>query len=287
MNSIEKVVELLKKNTRESGAGNEAQRENIHQGLEKTLNSKVANKDTLKINLEYLQQEGYITPGTLDSVKAEEFRIIKRPILQNAFGKGAVSVQNGNMIMVTSSLPDEGKTYISLSMAMSIALEMDKTVLLVDCDLINPSLSQLLEVAKKPGLTDYLFDSKITLEDIIINTDIPRLRLLPSGSQHAQSNELLTSSRMSSLVNELSERYTDRVILFDTPPLLLANQAVVISQLMGQIIVVVEAEKTPQNLVIEAIEKLDEEKIIGVVLNKARKPSSSNYYGAYYGSPGT
>jgi len=284
MNSIEKVVELLKKNTREPHAENEVQ-EDIHQNLEKALDNRVNAKEALKIDLECLEREGYITPNTLGSIKAEEFRIIKRPILQNAFGKSAVTIPNGNMIMVTSSLPDEGKTYISLSLAMSIALEMDKTVLLVDCDVINPSLSRLLDINEKSGLTDYLYDSKITLEDIIVNTDIPRLRLLPSGSQHLESNELLTSARMSNLVNELSERYTDRVILFDTPPLLLANQAVVISQLMGQIIVVVEAEKTPQNLVLEAVEKLDEKKVIGVVLNKARKPSGSNYYGAYYGSP--
>ncbi len=285
MNSIEKVVELLKKNAQEPGARQEVQ-EGLYQNPGQAVGSDRKNKEALKIDLERLQQEGYITPDTLDSIKAEEFRIIKRPLLQNAFGKGAVTVADGNMIMVTSSLPDEGKTYISLSLAMSIALEMDKTVLLVDCDVINPSLSRLLEVNEKVGLTNYLHDSDVSLEDIILNTSIPRLRLLPSGSQHAQSNELLTSSRMSSLVSELSERYSDRVVLFDSPPLLLANQAVVISQLMGQIIVVVEAEKTPQNVVTEAVEKLDEEKVIGVVLNKARKSSGHNYYGAYYGSPG-
>ncbi len=285
MNSIEKVVELLKKNTQEPAARKEV-REDMHQNPGKASDSKIKNKEALKIDLERLGQEGYITPDTLDSIKAEEFRIIKRPILQNAFRKGAVTITKGNIIMVTSSLPDEGKTYISLSLAMSIALEMDKTVLLADCDVINPSLSRLLGVNEKAGMTDYLHDDNVSLEDIILNTSIPRLRLIPSGNQYAQSNELLTSSRMSALVNELSERYSDRIVLFDSPPLLLANQAVVISQLMGQIIVVVEAEKTPKNVVESAVEKLDEGKVIGVVLNKARKPSSSNYYGAYYGSPG-
>lgn len=285
MNSIEKVVELLKKNAQEPGARKEI-REDTDQNLAKALDGKKKKKQTLKIDVERLKQEGYITLDTLDSVKAEEFRIIKRPILQNAFGKGAVTIENGNIIMVTSSLPDEGKTYISLSLAMSVALEMDKTVLLVDCDVINPSLSRLLEVNDKSGLTDYLHDDNISLEDVILNTSIPRLRLLPSGNQYAQSNELLTSSKMSALVNELSERYSDRIILFDSPPLLLANQAVVISQLMGQIIIVVEAEKTPQNVVEAAVEKLDEKKVIGVVLNKTRKSSGNNYYGAYYGSPG-
>ncbi len=283
MNSIEKVVELLKKNSHEHGVNHEAL-ENVNQNLENVLASSSKNKEKLEIDFERLQQEGYITPESLDSIKAEEFRIIKRPILQNAFGKGAVPVANGNMIMVTSSLPDEGKTYISLSLAMSIALERDKTVLLVDSDVINPSLSRLLGINEKMGLTDYLQDSTISLEDIIVNTNIPRLRLLPSGSQHEQSNELLTSTRMSDLIKELSERYADRVVLFDAPPLLLANQAVVLSQLMGQITVVVEAEKTPQNVVLEAVGMLDEQKVIGLVLNKTRKQSSHNYYGAYYGS---
>ncbi len=283
MNSIEKVVELLKKNTQEPVTRNGVH-EDIYQNSGKVLDSKVNNKEALKIDLERLKQEGYITPDTLDSIKAEEFRIIKRPILQNAFGKGAVTIQNGNMIMVTSSLPDEGKSYITLSLAMSIALEMDKTVLLVDCDVINPSLSRLLEVNEKAGLTNYLDDVNLSLEDVILNTSVPRLRLLPSGKQYAQSNELLTSMRMSDLVNELSKRYANRVVLFDAPPLLLANQAVVISQLMGQIIVVIEAEKTPQNVVDEAIKKLDKDKVIGIVLNKARKSRGHNYYGAYYGS---
>ncbi len=281
MNSIEKVVELLKKNVQEP----ELRRDGI-ENSEKILDHRVTNKEIVKINLEYLKQEGYIIPDRLDCIKAEEFRIIKRPILQNAFGEGAVTIENGNMIMVTSSLPNEGKTYISLNLAMSIAVEMDKTVLLVDCDLINPSLSRLFKVNEKAGLTDYLHDSDTSLEDVILNTSVPRLRLLPSGSQYSQSNELLTSSKMSSLVNELSERYADRIVLFDAPPLLLSNQAIVISQLMGQIIITVEAEKTPQNIVREAVEKLDDKKVIGIVLNKARKSSGHNYYGAYYGSSG-
>ncbi len=282
MNSIEKVVELLKKNAHEPGVKIELQ-EKINRNLGNESGDSSINKENLVIDFERLQKEGYITPESLDSIKAEEFRIIKRPLLQNAFGKGAVPVAGGNMIMVTSSLPDEGKTYISLSLAMSIALERDKTVLLVDSDVINPSLSRLLKIDEKTGLTDYLEDSTISLEDIIINTSIPRLRLIPSGSRHEQSNELLTSTRMIDLTKELSARYADRVVLFDTPPLLLANQSVVLSQLMGQIIVVVEAEKTSQNVVLGAVEMLDKQKVIGLVLNKTHKPSSHNYYGAYYG----
>ena len=281
MNSIEKVVELLKKNASSVTETNQLQGDDAPESYVQKISR---NKETLEIDLNQLQKKGFITPDTLESIKSEEFRIIKRPILRNAFGKGSVSIPNGNMIMVSSSLPGEGKTYTSLSLAMSIALELDTTVLLVDCDLINPSLSRLLNVEKNIGLTDFLMDSNLTMEDVILNTSIQQLRLLPSGGQHAQSNELLTSTKMSDLIRELSERYTDRVVIFDTPPLLLANQARVLSQLMGQIIVVVEAEITPQSTVKEAVELLEQDKAIGIVLNKTRKVSSGNYYGSYYRS---
>ncbi|MDH5570818.1 MAG: XrtA-associated tyrosine autokinase [Gammaproteobacteria bacterium] len=280
MNSIEKVVELLRKNSAEiSRTVNVENTKFTNEIIPKTI---LDNKQKVKIDFDGLQDKGFITPDTIGGEKSEEYRVIKRPILRNAFGKGAVSIPNGNMIMISSSLPGEGKTYTSLSLAMSISLELDTTVLLVDCDLINPSLSRLLEVDENIGLTDYLVDPAIALEDVILNTSIPQLRLIPSGARHEQSNELLTSTKMTDLIKELSERYTDRVVLFDTPPLLLANQARVMSQLMGQIIVVVEAEVTPQNIVKEAIDLLDHDKAIGIILNKTRKLSGGNYYGAYH-----
>lgn len=279
MSSIEKVVELLKKTAPD---GTTVEQAATADGNENTDEYKV---NQLNLDLKYFQEHGIITPNTMDSVKAEEFRGLKRPILRNAFGRNAVPIDQGNMVMVTSSLPEEGKTFTALGLAMSIAVEKDTTVLLVDCDVVNPSLSRFLNVQENPGLTDYLNDDSVDLSDIIINTDIENLRILPAGTKFSQSTELLASERMESLTDELSKRYADRIVLFDSPPLLLASQATVLSQLVGQVIVVVEAERTPKSAVKEAVDLLDSDKTIGLVLNKTKKTSGRRYYGTYYGSP--
>ncbi|MCW9024272.1 MAG: XrtA-associated tyrosine autokinase [Gammaproteobacteria bacterium] len=282
MSSIEKVVELLKKTAPGGPAVTQPNTVDGHDTADASQNTQ-----KLNIDLDYLKEHGVITPDTMESVKAEEFRGLKRPILRNAFGRNAVLVDQGNMVMVTSSLPGEGKTFTALSLAMSIAVEKDTTVLLVDCDVVNPSLSRFLKIQDNPGLTDYLNDSGVGFNEIIISTDIENLKVMPAGRQFSQSTELLASERMEMLTTEISQRYNDRVILFDSPPLLLASQAAVLAQLMGQIIVIVEAEKTPKSAVKEAISLLDEDKAIGVVLNKTKKLSSKSYYGSYYGSYGS
>ena len=279
MSSIEKVVELLKKTSQE---GITTEQLNVQAGHETSGSNRSIER--LNIDFKYFQENGIITPATMDGVKAEEFRALKRPLLRNAFGKKAIAVENGNMIMVTSSLPEEGKTFTALSLAMSIALEKDTTVLLIDADVLNPSLSRFLNIQENVGLTEYLQDPDIELGNIIINTDLENLRVLSAGSRHSESTELLASERMERLIKELSERYSDRVVLFDSPPLLLTSQAIVLSHLMGQIIVVIEAEKTPKSVVKEAVELLDSDQTIGLVLNKTKKFSRNSYYGTYYGS---
>ena len=279
MSSIEKVVELLKKTSLEGGTTEQLRVQEGHAG-----SGSDRSIERLNLDFKYFEENGIITPETMDSIKAEEFRALKRPLLRNAFGKKAIAVENGNMIMVTSSLPEEGKTFTALSLAMSIALEKDTTVLLVDADVINPSLSRFLNIQENIGLTDYLQEPDIELGNVIINTDLENLRVLPAGSQYTESTELLASERMERLIQELSERYHDRVVLFDSPPLLLTSQAIVLSHLMGQIVVVVEAEKTPKTVVKEAVELLDADQAIGLVLNKTKKFSRNSYYGTYYGS---
>jgi protein-tyrosine kinase len=284
MSSIEKAVERLKRSSTEPTEVLDLQDKSDQRRPPGELNRK---NNILYIDMERLGQLGFLTTAETDRKRLEEFRILKRPILDNAFGKLAAIEPNGNVIMITSSIAGEGKTFTTLSLAMSIAQERDTTVLLVDCDVINPSLSMCLGVQDYRGLTDILLDSDITLGDVIINTDVPQLRVLPSGSPHPQSTELLASEKMAMLVQDLSQRYSDRIVLFDSPPLLLASQAAVLSQLMGQIIVVVEAEKTPQQVVKDAIDLLDNDKAIGIVLNKTRKSGIGGYYGSYYGTSET
>jgi len=210
------------------------------------------------------------------------YRRIKRPVLANAFGKESQIVENGNLVMITSSLPGEGKTYNSINIAMAIAIEMDRTVLLVDADLPKSSTTSLFGLGKAPGLTDVL-TGKANLSDVIVSTDLDDFKILPSGKRHAHSTELLSSDKMLNVITELSNRYPDRLVIFDSPPLLATAEAQVLAGLVGQILLVIEADRTLKHVVQDAVNMLDREKAIGVILNKTQKSSGSDYYGDGYG----
>jgi len=211
---------------------------------------------------------------------AEEFRNIKRPLLMNVQGRGATLVEHPNLIMVTSSLPGEGKTFTSINLAMSIATEMDKTVLLADADVAKPELASLLGVRAEKGLIDVLLN-EVSLQDVLLRTDIPNLSLLPAGRRHPHATELLASASMRQLATELSTRYSDRIVVFDSPPLLITSEARVLAGLMGQIVMVVEEAKTLQPVVKEALGTLDSSEIVGLVLNKNKTNAGADYYGGY------
>jgi exopolysaccharide/PEP-CTERM locus tyrosine autokinase len=229
-----------------------------------------------------LEAKGIYAPDDLDVNIRDEFRRIKRPLLSNAFGKGALLVDNGNLIVVTSSLPGEGKTFTAASLALSITLERDHTVLLVDADAAKPDMTHLFGLEKRRGLSDVLLDKSVSLGDVLVRTDIPDLTLLPSGALHSQMVELLASKRMEQIVAELGQRYHDRVIIFDAPPVLASSEAQLLTQLAGQIVFIVQAGETPQHVVQEAIETLDESKAIGLVLNQTQNIFGKNY-SDYYG----
>jgi exopolysaccharide/PEP-CTERM locus tyrosine autokinase len=216
---------------------------------------------------------------------ADEYRRIKRPILSNAFGKSSSLVEKGNLILVTSSIPGEGKTHTAINLALSIAQERDHTVLLVDCDVTRYSTSRMLGIADRPGMVDVLVNDSITLGDTLLRTDVPQLCLLSAGKQDDYVTELLASQSMSDLVTEIGERYDDRVIIFDGPPLLPTPQTQVLTGLVGQVVFVIEAGKTPQALVEEALEMIPEEQATGLVMNKSEGISGrSSYYYGYYGT---
>ncbi len=245
--------------------------------------STATGKPACLIDFGELKQLGFLSPSDRRSRQAEEYRMIKRPLLNNAFGKGAGLVDHGNLIMVTSAMPGEGKTFTSVNLAISMAMEQDFTVLLVDCDDLRCSTSKLLGVDEHIGIVDVLQDPELELGDAILSTSLPRLRVLPAGRSLGHTPELLASERMQRLVRELSERYGDRIIIFDSPPLLATSQATVLAQLMGQILVVVEAGKTPLQAVQDSVAQLDMNKAIGMVLNKSPEVFKSDYYGGYYG----
>jgi exopolysaccharide/PEP-CTERM locus tyrosine autokinase len=218
----------------------------------------------------------------------DEYRRIKRPLLSNAFGKSASLVERGNLILVTSSIPGEGKTYTAVNLALSIANEQDHTVLLVDCDVVKQGVTRMLGLSGKPGLVDLLENSTKTTGDVLLRTDVDELTVLCAGKQHDYVTELLASQRMSTLVSEMIDRYKDRVIIFDGPPVLPTPQTQVLSALVGQVVFVIEAGKTPQVVVDEALDMLPEDKAVGLVMNKTEGVQGhSGYYYGYYGSDGS
>lgn len=232
-----------------------------------------------------LKAMGMLTPDAGRSAIAEEFRLIKRPLLARAFGSGdAPRVPHGNLIMVTSSLPGEGKSFTAINLAISMASEMENTVLLVDADVAKSAVMRYLGLESDKGLIDVLSSPGLALSDVLVKTDIAKLTILPSGASIPHANELLASSAMKAFVEEISTRYPDRIIIFDSPPLLATSEATVLASYMGQIVFVVEAERTPQEAVKEALSHIANCQHIGVVLNKAAtRTGGQDYYSYGYG----
>ena len=236
------------------------------------------------IDLERLERQGFITPLSQRRTSVKELQLLKRPVIKNAFGKGASVIDKGNLVMITSAIPGEGKTFLALNLAMSIAMERDTTVLLIDSDVIKPALSQLLALEAEPGLTDLLLDPNRSVGDVIKSTNIDKLSVIPAGRRYVHSAELLASDEMHRLAVELAERYPNRIVIFDAPPQLATAEASVLAQWVGQILVVVEEGRTPQRAVKVALSHLDSQKVVGMVLNKSRGSFSHGYgYGYGYG----
>ncbi len=237
----------------------------------------------IEINLSRLHELGMVTPDGGRTSIAEEFRVIKRPLIDKAFDqKSGGATKHGNLIMVTSSLPGEGKTFCAVNLAISIAMEMDHTVLLIDADVARPSLPRALGIKTDAGLMDMLLDDKLDLSDVMLRTNIDSLSLLPAGRSHKNATELLASQAMSKLLDEIANRYPDRIVIFDSPPVLLTTEARVLASQMGQIVVVVEAEKTTQHAVKTVLRQLGSGANVNLLYNKARTFSGEEYYGHYY-----
>lgn len=233
------------------------------------------------IDLSRLEAMGYITPESPRSQLSSEFRVIKRPILTNVRDKSGAAVDRANLVMVTSALPGEGKTFVAVNLAMTIAMELDTTVLLVDADVARPSMLPRLGLPNSRGLLDVLIDPRLDLADVILRTNVPNLSLLPPGAPQARATEFLASDSMVRLVDELASRYPDRLIIFDTPPILPSTEARVLGTHMGQVIVVVAAESTLQSSVQQTLAALEHCPVVLPVLNKISRSEVGAHYGYY------
>lgn len=236
-----------------------------------------------EIDLIALRDNGFVVPDSPSTLTAEEFRIVKRTLLLNAFARGDGAIANGNLILVCSSQPNEGKTFCAINLALSIASERDVTVLLVDADFAKPEVLSTLGLEGGKGLIDVIADPTIDLADCLIRTNIENLSVLPAGRQHHLTTELLASERMGAMIEEIAQRYRDRVIIFDSPPALASSAASVLALHVGQVLFVVEAERTREPQLREGLAMISGCKKPHLLLNKTRFATTGRRFGAYYG----
>ncbi|WP_371195037.1 XrtA-associated tyrosine autokinase [Glaciecola sp. SC05] len=240
----------------------------------------------IEIDLERLEKLGFVTLTNARRQINEEYREIKRKLIQNAFGPLSKTLPNANIIMVSSARPSEGKTFSAVNLALSIAAEQDKTVLLVDADVLKPNVLRTLDVDARQGLMDYLLGETDNISNVIYRTNVPKLRIIPAGSSHHLSTELLASGIMNETVNEFSTRYKDRVVIIDTPPIIGINESAILASFAGQAVIVVEEGKSKLHDIQQSVERLNPDMAIGFLVNKSIANSETGgYYGySYYGS---
>jgi exopolysaccharide/PEP-CTERM locus tyrosine autokinase len=238
----------------------------------------LGSKNEITLDWDRLAQLGFLIPTEGNTRTVEEYRNLKRPILNNAFGVRGVANGRSNLALITSSIPGEGKSFTAINLALSIANERDKQVLLIDADVALPSIARTLGVRAAPGLIEYLEHDDVEFSDIVLKTNMPGLSLVTAGRQHKYSTELLSSNKMANLARNLTEKFPNTMVIFDSPPLLAATQGEVLARLVGQVILVVEAEKTLQYMIKESVNKLSECEIVLTVLNKSKKHLEAGYY---------
>jgi receptor protein-tyrosine kinase len=228
-----------------------------------------------------LRLTGLIVPNAEPTRVTEEFRIIKRPLIALAGDRSSDRAPRSNIIMVASSKPREGKTYVAINLAMSLASERDLNVLLIDGDCHHPSIPDRLGITAERGLLDVLQDPKLDLGDVLIRTDCPNLTILPCGKRVPETTEILASQRMANLMDEISQRYRDRIIVIDTPPILSTSEASVLARQVGQVVFVVEAHSTGASVVQEGVSLISVCPHISVVLNKREVGGDDGTFGGY------
>lgn len=229
----------------------------------------------LRVNQVALRTAGMLAPEHETRLIANQFRQIKRPLLQNALAKDAS--RDSVHIMVASAFAGEGKTFTTMNLALSIALEKEITVLLVDADAAKPHISKVLRVEEERGLTDTLLDPSLDVESLILPTDIPNLSVLPAGRPVDTAAELFASLRMEEVMAQIGARHRRRIVIYDSSPLLLTAESRSLAQRAGQIVLVVRAGVTPQSAVLNVLGDLGSEKFVGIVLNQSHYGDESTY----------
>ncbi len=237
--------------------------------------------ESITFKVEELRAAGVLPPEEHLHLLTDQFRRIKWPILETALSRPVGESRQPNRVMVTSSIAGEGKTFTSFNLAQSIARERDCSVLLVDADVAKRHLTELLKLGERPGLMDAIADSSVDVESLVLGTSVPGLCVLPAGRRSSSAPELFASHRMVELVEQLGGSDPQRIVLFDSSPVLVTNESQVLGKIVDQIVMVVRAESTTQPMVTEAIGYLEKSKV-RCVLNQAKASRQTEYYYGYY-----
>ena len=245
----------------------------------RALGAKSPNTTSPKLLFDHqrLKQAGILRSHVERNRAMEELRIIKRQLINSAFPEGQNSAERANVIMVTSSRPQEGKTFFSLSLAMSITNDPNHHVLLVDVDSPQRGVSRFIAASDGVGVLDVMADPAIDLSAAISRTDIPNLSVMLAGAGRQHGPELLASRRTRLLIEEMANRYEDRIILIDAPPCLVSSDPAMLASIVDQIVFVVEADRTQREEVEASLRFLHACPRISLVLNKTRIAMSDSF----------
>jgi protein-tyrosine kinase len=224
-----------------------------------------------------LHEAGYLPEPGQETLFADYYQQVKRPVIRRALAADAAPERR--LIMITSALPGEGKTFTSLNLALSMARERDMSVLLVDADFPKAHIGRALDVSEEPGLLDAVTDAAQDVESFVMRTNVQGLEILPGGRSHGGASELVASARMTDVVARLTARNPRRLVVFDAAPLLVAGDARALSHIVGDILMVVRAGYTPRHALVEAVAQIDKKKLQGLVLNDAYTTIREAYYG--------
>jgi len=265
-----------------------------------------AKQDQPNIQLHYIENQEIVNRGNVEAltpsrqevkvsysktkIQPVSLDLLKKSKIFAPFSKYEVSDQiktlrsqvlnkmaklNASTVMITSANPGEGKTFTSINLGISIAQELDKTVLLIDADMKNPTrdhhdfASDFLNIDVETGLAEVL-QGHIDLDDALINPGIEKLTILPGGHYLESSAELLGSPQMERLVKDVKTRYKNRVIIFDTPAILKCADPVQLSRFVETVLFVVEEEKTTAENIKQSLSLLSDVDVIGMILNKSK-----------------
>jgi exopolysaccharide/PEP-CTERM locus tyrosine autokinase len=290
MSLVEQAIARLKKTPAKPGqpiqATGKAMNRSPHQATPmipiEPLDDTASFARQIAVDYAALRASGYFPEADRDRQFADQYRRIKRPLVERALSDPSGA---SRVIMVTSALPGDGKTFTSINLTLSVALEHDISVLLIDADVAKRHISSIFKLQEQAGLVDALVDENVDPSSLIVPTTTRGLSILPAGKLVHGTAELLNSNRMRHIIATLMARHPRRLLILDSPPLLVTNEGAALIKIAGQVVLVVRAGVTPRPAVQSAMTLIDADRAGGIILNQVKESSGEGYYG--YGAYGS